>query len=127
MIKLTVNEILTLNENLGKLMEQKFPASITFTLARLIRFCSEEVKTFENARYQIAERYGKRNENGELDVNENGQVAINPDKIKECNEEFAELLRSEIEINVNKIPLSAFDGLELTPKEMLSLEPIVEM
>ena len=126
MIKLKLGEIVSMNEVMGKIMEQPFPANMTFKIARLAREIAKEIQTFEESRVKIAEKYGRRNENGELEVSENGQVSIPTEKIAECNKDFSELIQTEIEINANKIPLSAFDNVTLTPREMMAIEAIID-
>lgn len=126
MIKLKLGEIVSMNEVMGKIMEQPFPANMTFKIARLAREIAKEIQTFEESRVKIAEKYGRRNENGELEVSESGQVSIPTEKIAECNKDFSELIQTEIEINANKIPLSAFDNVTLTPREMMAIEAIID-
>lgn len=126
MIKLTLGQIASMNEIMGKIMEKPFPATMTFKIARLARELAKEVQTFEEARVKIAEKYGKKNDNGILDVSEDGKVSIPTEFINDCNREFNELINSEIEINANKIPLSAFENIELTPREMMLIEPIID-
>ena len=126
MIKLTLGQIASMNEIMGKIMEKPFPANMTFKIARLARELAKEIQTFEEARVKIAEKYGKKNENGELDVSTDGKVSIPPEKISACNQDFKELIATEVEINASKIPLAAFENVELTPREMMLIEPIID-
>ena len=66
MIKLTLGQIASMNEIMGKIMEKPLPANMTFKIARLARELAKEIQTFEEARVKIAEKYGKKNENGGL-------------------------------------------------------------
>ena len=126
MINLTLGQIASMNEIMGKIMEKPFPASMTFKIARLARELAKEIQTFEEARAQIAKKYGKKNENGELEVSEDGKVSIPPELIDACNADFTALINTEIELGVSKIPLSTFDNIELTPREMMLIEPIID-
>ena len=126
MIKIKLGEIVFLNEIIGRLMEIKFPGQLTFKIARLAREIVKENQIFEEARFKIAEKYGKRKEDGNLQINENGEVTIEPDKYEECNKELTDLFITEIELNVDKIPIDAFEKIELTPRESLIIEGIIE-
>lgn len=126
MIKLTVNEVLNIVPALQELAGKNFPGATTFKIARLIRETDKEVKTFEEERMKIVNKYGEKKENGEVNVKDDGTVKIMEDKIEKCNQELVELLNTEVEINAGKLKEEIFDTVELTPSLALSIEPIID-
>ena len=105
-------------EPLNKLMQQNFRGSLAFKISRLAREVNKEYETFNGARAKLIEKYAMREEDGNYALNENGDIKIEPDKIKECNDDFEVLLDSSIEINVDKFPIDSIDEFNITPQEM---------
>lgn len=126
MIKVSLNNILNSISIFQSIMQQPCKGSIAFKIARLARELNKEIDTFDREKEKILKKFCELNENGELMVEENGNVKVLPEKIKDFNEEFAVLLNTEIEINADKIPQEAMDSFEITPQEMINLEVFFE-
>lgn len=126
MIKITINELLNVIPVLQELSHKTFKGSTTFKIARLVRELDKEMIVFEQARQKIAETYGKRKDDGSLEVLEDGTIKLQEDKIQECNNELVSLLNNEIEINAAKIPVNAFEDIELTPAQAVIIDSLIE-
>ena len=126
MIKTTINEILNVTPVLRELAVKPFKGVMTFKIARLIRELDKETALFEESRAKLAEKYGVKNENGVLDISEEGTIKLQEDKINECNEELTSLLLTEVEINAEVLPVSAFDNIEISPIQAIALENFIE-
>ena len=126
MITITVNDLLNTVPVLRELINKPFKGSIAFKLARLIREFDKENTLFEEARVNLAQKYCERDENGEPIILETGAIKLQEDKINECNEEISNLLSTQLEIVAEKIPISAFDDIELTPSQIIVLEDLIE-
>lgn len=123
---LTLNDILNISPILHKLSKQTFTGKIVFQIARLIKLVDEELNTLDTTRQQIIEKYGDKDENGNLIIANNGQAHVSIENAEACNQEFYDLLTTEVNIDTSPIPLSCFDNIELTPNEALLLGKIVE-
>lgn len=126
MITLTLNDIFNAVPALREISTKEFPGSTTFKIARLIRELDKEIQLFEEERNKIANKYGEKDENGNLIPQENGTIKIPDDKVQECNEEFQALFSTQVEINANKLPIEIFDSIEMTPTQAMNLEAIVD-
>lgn len=126
MITLTLNDIFNAVPALREISTKEFPGSTTFKIARLIRELDKEIQLFEEERMKIANKYGEKDENGNLIPQENGAIKIPDDKVQECNEEFQALFNTQVEINANKLPIEIFDSIEMTPTQAMNLEAIVD-
>ena len=126
MITLTLNDIFNAVPALREISSKEFPGSTTFKIARLIRELDKEIQLFEEERMKIANKYGEKDENGNLIPQENGTIKIPDDKVQECNEEFQALFNTQVEINANKLPIEIFDSIEMTPTQAMNLEAIVD-
>jgi hypothetical protein len=125
MIEVTLNEVLNSIGAFRSLSEQKIPAKVAFQIARLIRELDKENKTFDESRVKALQEYSERDENGEIKTSPEGNVVLRQDKIEEYNNKIQELLDTQIQVNAEKISLSLLENLELSPVEMLNLEPFI--
>ncbi len=126
MIRVSLNNILNSTETFSQIMQQSFKGSIAFKVARLARELNKEMETFNAERQKLLERYCEKDENGELKVLENGNVQVIPEKLQEFNQEFTNLLETDVEINADKLPMSCMDEFEVSPQQMLDLEVFFE-
>lgn len=126
MIKIKLSDVVNATETFNKIMQQSFKGSLAFKIARLARELDKEMQTFNTERQKIIQKYGEKDENGELKIDENGNVKFENSKIQEINEEFNSLLNTELEINADKLPMDSIDAFEITPQEMLSIETFFE-
>jgi hypothetical protein len=122
MIKVSLNDIVNATETFNKIMQQSFKGSLAFKIARLARELDKEMKTFNDERQKIIQKYGEKDENGELKTDDNGNVKFEIDKLNEINEEFNALLNNQLEINAELLPMDKIDDFDITPQEMLNLE-----
>ena len=127
MITIRLNDILNSIPIFREISNKSLPIKTAYQLARLIRELDRESTTFDESRRKIIEKYAERDENGEFKQTEEGNVIIMPEQINACNQEMAELLDTEIEINVEPIEIENLASIELTPAQMFSLEPFFIM
>lgn len=125
MIKITMSELLDIIPVLRELSTKPFKGATTFKIARLMRELDKEITLFEESRQKLAEKYGVRKEDGSLEIMEDGAVKLQKDRIQECNEEMINLLATEIEINVDKITVEAFDDIEISPSQAIAIDALV--
>lgn len=125
MIKLTMSEILNAAPVLTKLTNQTFSGSATFKIARLLKALDKEITIFEETRTKMVQAYGEKDEKGVL-IEKDGQIHVVPDKIETFNNEINALLKSEVEINGEKLSIDYFENIELTPVEASLIEVVVE-
>lgn len=126
MIRVDLKTILNASETFNKIMQQSFNGSLAFKIARLARELNKEMETFNTERQKLLNKYCAKDENGELKVNEQGNVTILPENITVFNDEFSALLATEVEINADKLPMDRIDDFEITPQQMLDLEIFFE-
>lgn len=74
----------------------------------------------------LIKKFGKKNEQGELDIDEQGNVHIPPEDLNKFNTETQELLDTIVEINANEINISDVENIEFTPLEMNLLEEFID-
>lgn len=125
MITVSVREILNSAEIMQKLSKRQFKGKVAFQIARILRYIDEELKSFNEARSNLIEVYGERDESDNLVMDENNNYKIQKDKITELNQEIEELLNTSIQINADAINIKDIENENFTPADILLLEPFI--
>ena len=126
MIKVTINDILNVEKVFKKLINQSLTGKNAFVMARLAREVEKEVTTFESTRMELIRKYASTDENGEMIVDDNGNVHLSEENVKSCNQELLEVLSQEIELNAGPLQYDWFDSIELTMTEADAFEPFMK-
>lgn len=126
MITVKLEEIVNGAEALKVLANKSLKGKTAYRVSRLLRELEKEFSLFNDTRGELIKKYGEKDENGELKVNENNEYTIAPENIQAFYNEINEILGNEVEINGNKIPLAEIGELDFTPNDMIALEPFIE-
>ena len=103
-----------------------FKAKLAWQVARLLKAAEQEIQSFNETRLALIEKYGEKDENGQLITDEKGNCKIEPENISKFSEELNELISSEVELNVSHLDFSQMESLTFTPNEMAVLDPFIE-
>lgn len=110
-LNLTNFEIYNYNQALSALnLEITLPVKMGFWISKNKRRFFELAQELDAMRKNIAMKYG------ELD--DDNQLIVPPDKINIVNTELQELFSLKQEVEINLIPLSWFEKIELPAKEI---------
>ncbi len=127
MITVKISDLLNATEVLQELSKKQLKARLAFDVSRLLKAADTEVTQFNEARMKVINKFGEKDENGELSTDENGNCRIVPANIPDFNNELNELINAEVELNANKIKITALEDLDFTPSDMVVLEPFIEV
>jgi hypothetical protein len=103
---------------LSKLAQAQLPMKTSFSIAKLIRASSEDLKDFEGKRIVLVKKYG--------DQKEDGNVQVKPENIEAFLNEMRELTDITLNIDVERIKLSDLQSLQFSAIELSALEPFIE-
>lgn len=116
-----------INENfqkaLLKLTEQPLPAKTAFKLKGITKKVKEEVNSYEDLRKEALNRFGRKKENGELDLADNGHVLFEQEAMQEFIKYLQELMTQEIEIT--SISIKDLGDISLTADDLLNLDELI--
>ena len=126
MIKITLEQLLNSSDSLKALSQKQLKARCAYAVGRLLKAADNEIASFNETRLELIKKYGEKDENGELKNDEQGNVHIPQEVISEFNAELQDLLKTEIEINANKIKIEDIGDVEFTPAEMSQLDEFIE-
>lgn len=126
MIQLKIADLLNSTDVLQKLAGKELKAKLAWQVGRMLKEAEKEIQSFNETRMQLINKYGSKDENGELVMDENNNCKIEPESINNFSNELNELIESEIEINAHKIKIDDIENINFTPSEMAQLEPFVD-
>lgn len=126
MIELKIGDLLNATEALQNLAKKELKARLALSISRILKNAEGEIQNFNETRMNLIQKYGEKDESGELVTTDDGNCKILNENMQIFQSELNELLDATIEINANKIPLDALDALDFTPKDMVMLEPFIE-
>lgn len=107
-MKITLEQAVNGVPALRRLGEEKLPARLSLTFARIISKLQMDVRIFEKERQRLFEQYGESD--GE-------RVKIPADKIVEFSEQLTELLETEVEIpGIGQINIATLEDAGKCPK-----------
>lgn len=126
MIKIKLGELVNSTEVLQKLSQTELKAKLSWSVTKLLKAADKEMQDFNEARMNLIQKYGEKDENGELITDENKNCKIPEAGLQEFSAELNELVETEIEINVNPLNIDDLEDKEFTPAEMAILEPFID-
>ena len=126
LIEITLNDILNSQQALQKIAKMNMRAKTAFKIARIIRAIEGEIENFNKARQNLLNKYGEKDNNGNLVVNKDGNYTLIPDKINDYNNEIQELLITNIQLNIEPIEADELEQLEFTPTFAYQVEKYIK-
>lgn len=109
---------------LNNLLGQKLPVGMSFVLFKFAKEVNEKGESYEKARMKIWETYGK------LTENEDGSktwIIPKGKKLDAANKEFEELAAIEEEYPSLSKKITLPEKVEISVRDLGTLEPIVEL
>lgn len=127
MINISLRELVDSSETMKKLSQKSLKGKTAYYIARLLREIDKELTLFNETRGNLIKKYGEKDENGDLKIDENGICKFIPEEMEKFYSEMNDILNNIIELNANKINLNDLEELNFTPNEMIALEPFIEV
>lgn len=126
MIEIKLEQLINSTDALKALSNKQLKAKSAYAVARILKVVDQEMTNFNDTRLELIKKYGVKDENGELKLDDNGNAQIETGSISVFNTEFKELLDTKIEINANKININDLGDIDFTPSEIAQLEEFIE-
>ena len=104
---------------LGKTLEKKLPMKVGFIINRNLKKMQPIIDDLNKARNDAVDKYGERDADGNLIVDENGGIKI-PDAVA-FTESMEEVLDADIEIKFDKFSMEDLEKCELDGYDKLTV------
>lgn len=123
-MKLSNRELLSNMQQLKVLAQRDLPIKVSYAIAKNMRKIEDELKPYEEERQRLLEKHGKKDNEGELITNKQGQVDFKNKKA--WDKDISELLDIEVDITFHKFNIKHLEGREISPGELIALEHMIE-
>lgn len=110
-MNVTLKEIVDAREALMTLSQQRLPIKVGYNVSKVIRKANTELEILTKLRQEVIERLAPSG------------TEVNPEINQKIMAELSEALDVTVDISVNKIDLSSVNNLEMTPRDVMLLEP----
>lgn len=100
--------------------EARIPTNTAYWLARTGVQLDSEIKAFEKVRMDLVRQFGKKDEDGELILDDEGQADISD--LEGFQAEFEELANQEFEIKMDALSVDQFEDPKKPGESLLSVE-----
>lgn len=125
-MKVNMNTALQIKGISATIVDAKMPTKTAYKFMKLLKAIEQEESFFNDKMKEIILEFGKKDDNGQPIFLENGNVEIIEGKEAECNLKVKELEDIEVEIPDNKFTLDELEVLELSPRDIYALDPVIE-
>lgn len=123
-MKLKLEDILRINNVLKAIIDNsklKINPSLKFKLLGIMKSIENPVMNFEIIRNEKIREYGTETENGNIEIpNEDS------DKIKNFTKDLNEVMKSDIEVNIQKLKSTEIFDRGLPADYLVGLFPLIE-
>ena len=127
MIKMRLKDMLDTVGTLRGIASKELRGRAAYNIAKIMKQVDNEFTLFNEARQKVVDKYGEKDENGNLKINADTNEYIFADKnLEAVTKEINEILDSEVELNANKLTIDDLEDLKLTPTEMASIIELIE-
>ena len=123
---LNFNELSALNTAIKDMQEQKLPFKISLILAKNLAILEKEMEFYIEQERKFAIEFLETDENGQFVQEGDGIFRIKEGTEEECRAARAELNAFTCECELRKLPMSALENLEFTPKQLAALDKIID-
>lgn len=118
-----LEELPRMAEALVSLSKRDFKAKTAYRISKITKKVLKEFEIFNEQRMKLIRKYGLKDEKGEL-IKKDGHYLF---KDREAfDAEIEELLKTEIQLNVETLSIEDFGDCELSPLELSGLGRLIK-
>lgn len=125
---MVIKDILDSMEALNKLNNTHGMSSVVaFRIGKNIKAIEGEVKVFDDVRTKLLEEAANKDENGKPIIDKDtNQYDVPSDKLEALEKEIKKLQNEEVKVDIKKLSLDDVEKADLSPREIMSIEYMLE-
>lgn len=125
-MKLANKKIVNDSMILMEVSRKELPIKVSYALAKNISKIEKELQIYNSERQKLLDKYCVKDGNGENKVDENNQLKIQEEYLKDWEKDIKELQNIELEIDIHKFKLEELNGYNMTPSELIAIDYMIE-
>lgn len=109
---------------LGRLNNAQLPIKVSYAISKNVNKIEKELKVYDTERKKLVNKYGEKDKEGKLKVDENGNIPLKEEHIEDWNRDIKELLSIENEIDIHMIQLDDLlnSDCNISPGELETID-----
>lgn len=104
---------------------ETMPFAIAYRLTSLVDILNTNTDFYTTKLRDLLDKYGEKDENGELIQTEDGNVQLVAETAAEFNDKFIELQSVEVPNDLPKFTLEEFSSVHLAPRQVYLIRPLI--
>ncbi|WP_370773366.1 hypothetical protein [Clostridium sp.] len=127
-VKLSNERIVSTINALSKLNNAQLPIKIAYAISKNVNKIESELKFYNAETAKLVNKYGEKDKEGKLKVDENGNVPLKEEHIEDYNRDIKELLSIENEMDIHMIKLDDLlnSNYNISPAELSAIAFMIE-
>lgn len=125
-MELNFRQLTDLTEAFTDLQTKALPFKISLILAKDMNLINKEVDFYIEQEQKFAQKYLETDENGQFIQERENVFKIKEGMQEECRAAREELNNFTTNVDLKMIPMSALESLEFTPKQLQTLEMLID-
>lgn len=125
-MKLTNKQIVNNSMILMEISKKELPIKVSYALAKNIVKIEKELEIYNSERQKLLDKYCVKDENGKNKVDENKNLKIQEEYLKDWERDIKELENIELEIDIHKFRLDELNGYNMSPSELIAIDYMIE-
>lgn len=110
----------------NQVAQTKVSSKLAYKIMKLCKALAVEEEFYNEKRSAIIKEYAIKDENGQVNISDDGMIKIIPEKIPEADKALRELNEIEVEVPDTKFTLDELEELKLSVNDMFVLEAFIE-
>lgn len=127
-MKLSNEKLVNSIEVLSKLINMNLNIKASYMIARNISIIEKEVSIYNSEREKLINKYGIKDEDGKLKLNENNTIQLEQDYLEDWNKDIKELLELEVDVKIEEIDKEDLFkcNCDISPRELILIDFIIK-
>lgn len=119
-------DLINLYVIIDKIKDKTFNIYTQYNFLKLQEYINKEREIYLKQQASLIEKFGQKNENGEVVINKDGTVEMKEENIKECEKLLQDINELSIQIPDIFFSLDELKELELTFSELSALKLFIK-
>jgi Protein of unknown function (DUF1617) len=125
-VKLSNERLVNDASNLRAISEKQLPVKVSYAIAKNMAKIESELKVYNKERAKLIDKYGEKEKDGKLKLDEHGSIVIKEDSKDKWDKAINELLEIENEIDIHKFNMDLLEGHSIKPSELMTIDYMIE-
>lgn len=123
-MKLSNQKVINVVNGIGNILNMSLPVKASYAISKNMSKIEKEAEIYNKEREKLLSKYGKKNEDGTLAVNEAGSVDI--ENVEDWNKDINDLLGIEVDIDIHKFSIDEIINCNMTAREIALIDFMIE-